>query len=198
MSNDVERTITKERKTAETLINLTLWLDGSGQIRIDTGIGFFNHLLTTLAFYAGWDIDLVATGDLHVDDHHTVEDCALIIGMVINDALGDRAHIARFGSAYAPHDESLARAVVDLSNRPYAVINLGLTRDSISELACENIPHFLESLARSAGMTLHMEVLYGNNDHHRAEAAFKALGQALARAIYRDENNRIKSIKGVI
>ena len=198
MNTNIKREAFKERITTETSIKVSLLIDGTFQIKVDTGIGFLDHLLTTLAFYAGWDFEITAGGDTNIDDHHTVEDCALVIGAALDEALGDRNGIARFGHAYVPHDESLARSVIDLSNRPYARINLGLTRDSIGEFSCENIPHFLESLAYRAKFTLHLDVLYGNNDHHRAESACKALGQALAQATKQMKNDQIKSVKGVI
>ena len=198
MNTAGKRESSQERVTKETSVKITLSIDGTSQIKVKTGIGFFDHLLTTLAFYAGWDFEITAVGDTNVDDHHTVEDCALVIGAAFDEALGDRSGIARFGYAYAPHDESLARAVVDLSNRPYAGIDLNLQRESIGELACENIPHFLESLAYSAKFTLHLDMLRGSNDHHRAEAAFKALGLALAIATSRNNIEKIQSTKGAI
>lgn len=197
MITNPKRKVIKERQTSETDIKLSLAIDGTSKIKISTGIGFFDHLLTTLAFYAGWDFKLSAVGDLDVDDHHTVEDCAIVIGSALDEALGKRTGIARFGYAYAVHDESLARAVIDLGNRPYAVISLDLQRDSIGTLSCENIVHFLEAFSYSAGLTLHLDILRGKNDHHRAEAAIKALAQSLAQATYK-ANDKIKSTKGVI
>lgn len=198
MNAESKRKSSRERVTIETSIKLSLLIDGESKIKVNTGIGFFDHLLTTLAFYAGWDFEITANGDTNVDDHHTVEDCSLVIGAALDEALGDRKNIVRFGYAYVPHDESLARAVIDLSNRPFARVNLNLKRDSIGELSCENITHFLESLAYSAKFTLHLEVVHGSNDHHRVEAAFKAFAQALSQATSRSSSNLTKSTKGVI
>lgn len=176
------RTATLARTTRETSIEASIDLDG-GPVDVATGIGFLDHLLSTLARHAGLGLVLAAKGDLHVDDHHTAEDCAIVLGTLLDRALGDRAGIARFGSAYAPLDEALARAVVDLVARPSAVVELGLVRERIGALACENIGHILASFAMSARCTIHVDVLRGLNDHHRAEAAFKALALALGAAL---------------
>jgi imidazoleglycerol phosphate dehydratase HisB len=184
-----------ERKTRETRIALTLNLDGTGAANIQTNIGFLDHLLTTLTVHAHFDLELTCEGDLHIDDHHTAEDCALAIGTAIDRALGDRKGIRRFGHAYAPLDEALARSVLDLSGRPFAAIDLGLRRESLGTLACENISHVLRSLAMASRSTLHVELLKGENDHHRAEAAFKATALALRQAVARD-GSAIPSTKG--
>ena len=178
-----KRTATVERKTRETSVRLKLNLDGESKTTISTGVGMLDHLINSLAFHAGFDCTLECQGDLQVDDHHTVEDCALVLGEALNSALGERNSITRFGSEFAPLDESLSRAVVDLSGRPHATVNLQLTRDRLGELACENITHFLHSLAMAARLTLHVDVLRGENDHHKAEAAFKATALALRTAI---------------
>jgi imidazoleglycerol-phosphate dehydratase len=191
------RRATIERKTGETEISLVLDLDGVGRASIATGIGFLDHLLSALAKHARFDLELRCAGDLHVDDHHTAEDCALALGQAIDRALGDRRGIARFGYAFAPLDEALARVVVDLSGRPFAAVDLGLRRESIGGLACENVPHVMQSLAVAARATLHASVLCGSNDHHRAEAAFKALALALRRAVARDGDD-VPSTKGVL
>jgi len=138
---------------------------------VRTGIGFLDHLIETLARHAAFDVTLACKGDLRVDDHHTAEDCALAVGEALDRALGERRGVTRFGSAFAPLDEALARAVVDLSGRPYSAITLGLGRETIGGLACENVAHVLRSLAVAARLTLHVDVLRGENDHHRAEAA---------------------------
>ena len=190
------RTATVARRTRETDISLTLRLEGGGATTIATGIGILDHLLTALAFHARFDLTLTCTGDLQVDDHHTAEDCALALGAALREALGDRAGVARFGSAYAPLDEALARAVVDLSGRPYARVALGLTREQLGQLSCENIPHVLTSFATAAGLTLHVDVLEGTNDHHRAEAAFKAVALALRAAVRREGSMAVPSTKG--
>ncbi len=192
------RTASIARRTFETEIAGSLTLDGSGAASIQTGIGFLDHLLTALTRHARFDLALTCTGDLHIDDHHTAEDCALAIGAAIDAALGDRRGIARFGSAYAPLDEALARAVVDFSGRPFAFVELGLVRQSVGALSCENIPHVVHSLATAARATVHVDVLRGINDHHRAESAFKALALALRQACARDGSTEIPSTKGTL
>lgn len=192
------RSATLTRKTSETSVTIALCLDGAGRAEISTGIGFLDHLLTALARHARFDLQITCTGDLHIDDHHTAEDTAITLGQAINQALGERRGITRFGSAYAPLDESLARVVVDLSGRPFARADLGLTRDTIGGLACENIPHVIVSLATAARACIHADVLCGDNDHHRAEAAFKALALALRQAVRRDGAEDIPSTKGVL
>ncbi|MFW5966354.1 MAG: imidazoleglycerol-phosphate dehydratase HisB [Persicimonas sp.] len=192
------RTARIQRTTGETDIELVLDLDGQGAAQISTGIGFFDHMLTALARHGRFDIDLECEGDLEVDDHHTVEDCALSLGRGFDEALGERRGIERFGYAYAPLDEALARAVVDLSGRPYAVVELGLCREAIGGLACENIAHVFRSFATEARAAVHVDVLRGDNDHHRAEAAFKALAIALRKAVALGGNDAIPSTKGVL
>ncbi len=185
------------RRTAETDIAVRLALEGRGEVSVATGIGFLDHLLTTLAYHARFDLRLTCKGDLEVDDHHTAEDCALAIGQALDCALGDRAGVQRFGWAFAPLDEALARAVVDLSGRPYAAVTLDLARDRIGALAAENVPHVLRSLATAARATLHVDVVRGENDHHRAEAAFKAVALALREAVARD-GTAVPSTKGAL
>ena len=192
------RNATIERKTNETEIRVTLELDGAGSSDVQTDIGFLDHLLDALARHGRFDLELRCEGDLQVDDHHTAEDCGLALGAVIREALGDRVGIERFGSAHAPLDEALARAVVDISGRPFAAIDLGLTRERLGELSCENIPHVLSSLATAAGLTLHVDVLRGDNDHHRAEAAFKAVALALRAAVRPSVFDDVPSTKGTI
>ena len=192
------RNATIERKTNETEISVTLELHGTGSSDVQTGIGFLDHLLDALARHGRFDLELRCRGDLQVDDHHTAEDCGLALGAVIREALGDRVGIERFGSAYAPLDEALARAVVDISGRPFAAIDLGLTRERLGELSCENIPHVLSSMATAAGLTLHVDVLRGDNDHHRAEAAFKAVALALRAAVRPSGFDDVPSTKGTI
>jgi len=192
------RNATIDRSTRETAITGRVALDGSGRTSIDTGIGILDHLLDALARHARFDLTLSCTGDLGVDDHHTAEDCALALGAAIDSALGDRRGIARFGSAYAPLDEALARAVVDCSGRPFATVQLGLQRDAIGALSCENIPHVLASLANAARITLHVDVLRGANDHHRAEAAFKATALALRSAVAASGFDDVPSTKGTL
>lgn len=191
------RTANVERKTKETDISLILNLDGAGESVVNTGIGFLDHMLTALSKHGRIDLTLSCKGDLHVDDHHSVEDCGIVLGQALKAALGDLRGIARYGYAYAPLDESLSRAVVDISGRPFADINLNLQRENIGNLSCEMLPHFLSSFATSAAITLHVDVLKGKNDHHRAESAFKALALALRAAIKR-EGTDIPSTKGVL
>ena len=177
------RTATLDRRTNETTISGLIDLDGIGVSEVDTGLGFLNHMVVTLAKHAGFDIELIAVGDTEVDDHHTVEDCAIVMGRGMAEALGDRAGIRRFGYAYAALDESLVRTVADLSGRPWPEIHLGLVRDRIGEVATENIIHFLRTLAIEGRMALHVDQIRGDNDHHRAEAAFKATALALKSAV---------------
>lgn len=175
------RRVRVRRSSRETEIELALGLF-PGSIEVDTGIGFFDHLLQTLAFHSGWTLSLRCRGDLGVEDHHSVEDCGICLGAAFRRCCEIRTSLGRFGSAYAPLDEALARAVVDISGRPYCVVELGLLRERIGGLSAENASHFLESFAAAAGLTLHVEVLRGQNDHHRVEAAFKALALALGEA----------------
>jgi imidazoleglycerol-phosphate dehydratase len=198
MSKPATRRAEVSRKTAETAITVALDLDGEGRAEVGSGIGFLDHMLTALARHGRFDLRLSCQGDLQIDDHHTVEDCALAFGQALDRALGERRGIARFGSAYAPLDEALARAVVDLSGRPCAVIELGLRRERLGELACENIAHFFTSLATTGRFALHLDVLRGANDHHRAEAAFKAAALALREAVRADGSDEVPSTKGVL
>jgi imidazoleglycerol phosphate dehydratase HisB len=186
-----------ERKTLETSIEVTLDTAGTGKADVTTGLGFLDHMLTALAKHARLDLSLRCDGDLHVDDHHTVEDCALAMGQALDAALGDRRGIRRFGSAYAPLDGALARVVVDLSGRPSPHVDLGCTREKIGDVATENLAHWFESFAVAGRMALHVDVLKGRNDHHRVEAAFKALAIALREAVSRD-GDAIPSTKGAL
>ena len=153
------RTAAVSRATRETSITVTLTLEGTGKADVKTGLGFLDHLLEALIRHARFDVTLACEGDLHVDDHHTAEDCALALGQALDRALGERRGVNRFGWAYAPLDEALARAVVDLSGRSYADVTLGLSREAIGGLACENVPHVLRSLAAAGRLTLHVDVL---------------------------------------
>ena len=191
-----ERKVTIERQTKETTIRGRLSLDGTRRISVETGIGFLDHMITGLAFHAGWNLDLECTGDLEIDDHHSAEDCALALGGALDKALGDRTGIARFGWAYAPLDEALARAVVDLSGRPWPEVALGLEREMLGTLATENVTHFFVSLTMSLKAAVHVDVLRGDNDHHRAEAAFKALALALGAAMAPADSGSAPSTKG--
>jgi len=176
-----KRTATVTRKTRETEITVTLRLDGSGETKIATGVGFFDHLMSSLAYHALFDLEIQASGDLEIDEHHTVEDAALVLGAALAEALGDRSGIARFGDAAVPMDESVATAVVDVGGRPYAVVDLPFKGKRAGKLPLQLIEHVLESFARAGGVTLNVRGR-GRNDHHLAEAAFKALGRALGSA----------------
>ena len=193
-----ERTATIERKTGETDVTVDLTLDGTGDCQISTGRGFFDHMLHAVGKHGRFDLELSCDGDLEVDDHHTVEDCSLGLGAAFDEALGDRTGIERFGHGYAPLDEALARVVVDLSGRPYAVVDLGLERERIGEVACENLGHVFESFAAEARAAVHVDVLRGDNDHHRAEASFKAFALAMRRAVRQTGSGDVPSTKGVL
>ena len=187
-----------ERKTSETNVSVELRVDGNGSAAVSTGIGFLDHLLTALARHARWDLTVQCTGDLYVDDHHTAEDVALALGRSFDEALGARTGISRFGDACVPLDEALTRAVVDLSGRPFADVNLGLRRERIGALATENVGHVLRSFAVAARLTLHVDTLKGENDHHRAESAFKAVAVALKRAVTPSGFGDVPSTKGAL
>jgi imidazoleglycerol-phosphate dehydratase len=192
------RRVTIARTTAETDITVTLGLDGSGHTAIDTGIGFYDHLLGSLAHHGLFDLAIHADGDLQVDEHHTVEDAALVLGAAFAEALGDRAGIQRFGSSSVPMDESLATVVLDIGGRPYAVIDLPFRGQHAGGLPLQLVEHALESFARTAGATLHVTGT-GRNDHHMAEASFKALGRALRVACEIDlRREGVASTKGVL
>ena len=186
------------RSTKETDIRVDLNIYGTGTSTLDSGIGFLDHMLCALAKHARFDLTLKCKGDLHIDDHHSVEDCGIVLGQAFKSALGEPKGIARFGSAFAPLDEALSRAVVDISGRAHASVDLQLQREKLGTLSCEMLPHFLETFACNAGITLHVDVLKGRNDHHRAESAFKALALALRAALTRDDTAGVPSTKGCL
>jgi imidazoleglycerol-phosphate dehydratase len=188
------------RKTKETEIRVQLNLDGSGQHEIDTGVGFLDHMLSHLAVHGLFDLQLEARGDLHVDNHHTVEDCALALGQAFDQALGERRGITRMGAAYVPMDEALAFVAVDLSGRPYAFVQAEWHTPVVGGIAASLFPHLLESFAVAARCNLHARVLYGRDDHHQAEALFKALGRALDAATQIDprRESAVPSTKGTL
>ncbi len=188
------------RKTNETDIRLSLNLDGSGITQVRTGIGFLDHMLHHVAVHGLFDLKLEAVGDLEIDAHHTAEDCAIVLGQAFDAALGDRKGIVRMGSFYVPMDESLAFVAVDFSGRPYAVIEAEWNSPAIGTLPTSLVPHILESFAVHAKCNLHARVLYGRDDHHKAEALFKALGRALDAAVRFDPRraNAIPSTKGTL
>jgi imidazoleglycerol-phosphate dehydratase len=194
----MSRAATVERATSETRIKLSIDLDGTGRSNVDTGVGFFDHMLTAFAYHGLFDLEVSTKGDLDIDDHHSVEDTALALGEAISQALGDRSGITRFGDATVPMDEARATVALDISGRPYAVLDLQLRTDRLGTLTTQNIPHILEALTRTAGLTLHVSSV-GSNDHHVAEAAFKALGRALRTAVAIDpRRSGIPSTKGTL
>ncbi len=192
------RRISLSRSTRETTITVTLGLDGTGSTSVDTGLGFYDHLLGSLAHHGLFDLSISADGDLQVDEHHTVEDVALVLGAAFAEALGDRAGIARFGQSAVPMDESIATATVDVGGRPYAVIDLPFRGELVGGLPLQLVEHALEAFTRTAGVTLHLSGT-GRNDHHLAEAAFKALGRALLVACEVDPRRAgVASTKGAL
>lgn len=191
------RTAAVDQATRETRVRVKLDLDGSGERKVKTGIGYLDHMLEQLAFHGLMDLELTCEGDLHVDSHHTVEDVGLAIGKAIDQALGDRSGIRRYGYAYIPMDETLARVVLDFSGRPEFHFQGAFNHDRIGELETQMVPHFFKSLALASRMTLHMDVLRGENDHHKAEALFKGLARALSDSIVREPRRReVSSTKG--
>jgi len=186
------------RVTRETDVSVRVALDGTGGASISTGVGFYDHLLTSLAHHSLLDIEVKATGDLEIDEHHTVEDVALVLGAALAAALGDRAGIRRFGDASVPMDEAVATAVIDLGGRPYAVLDLPFRSERIGGLPTQLVDHALEAFARTSGSTLHLRAT-GRNDHHLAEAAFKALARALRAACEPDpRRSGAASTKGTL
>lgn len=173
----------KNRTTKETEISCTLQLDGTGKSDIHTGIGFFDHMLTLFAFHSHMDLTLCAKGDLDVCDHHTVEDCGILLGECLKEALGDKRGIERYGSMLLPMDETLAEVVLDISGRSFLVYDCELKREMIGGFSCEMVEEFFRAIAFNAGITLHIRVPYGTNDHHKVEAIFKAFGRALRKAV---------------
>ncbi len=186
-----------QRKTTETDLRISLLLDGSGQSHIKTGIAFFDHMLTSLARHALFDLDLECTGDLDVDFHHTVEDCGIVLGQALSKALGDKRGIRRFGWAYAPMDEALVRCVVDLSGRPFLSYHIQAQETHAGQFPVQLLEEFLRALANNAQANLHIELLYGRDAHHIMEASFKALAKALDAATQLEYRTKdIPSTKG--
>jgi len=189
-----------ERNTKETRIKASVALDGTGQYRIATGIGFLDHMLEQLSRHSLIDITLEAQGDLHIDFHHTTEDCGIVLGQAVAQALGERKGIERYGHAYIPMDETLSRVALDLSNRPYLVWKVAFTKPKLGEMDTELFKEFFQAFAQSAGMTLHVENLYGENNHHIVESCFKGLARALRLAIAIDPRkaDAVPSTKGTL
>ena len=194
------RTATVERKTRETEIAVWLDLDGSGECDIDTGIGFLDHMLEAFGRHAMIDLKVRASGDLHVDYHHTTEDTGIVIGQAVKKALGDFSGILRFGNALIPMDEALTRVAVDVSNRPYLVWRVELTRPKLGEMDTELFKEWFHAFALNAGITLHIENLYGQNSHHIVETCYKGLARALREAVTPDERleGGVASTKGLL
>ncbi|MGB5381794.1 MAG: imidazoleglycerol-phosphate dehydratase HisB [Acidimicrobiia bacterium] len=194
----MNRRATVSRTTRETSVEITLDLDGVGETDIDTGVGMFDHLLTSLAHHAMIDLLVRTEGDLQVDEHHTVEDTALVLGSAIDEALGDRTGITRFASASVPMDEAVATCVADVGGRPYAMLDIAFNGDRIGALGTQMIPHALEALIRTSRSTVHLSA-HGRNDHHIAEAAFKAYGIALRNGASLDPRRQgVPSTKGTL
>ncbi len=194
------RSATIKRKTAETEITVSLSLDGTGLYDMKTGIGFFDHMLDQLARHSLIDMDIHCNGDLHIDDHHTVEDCGIALGQAIAKALGDKKGIRRYGSCLLPMDDALVRTALDLSGRPFLIWNLDLPAPKIGTFDTELVREFFQALSTHAGITLHVDLLHGLNSHHIAEAAFKSVARALREAVETDlrKADAVPSTKGTL
>jgi imidazoleglycerol-phosphate dehydratase len=194
----VKRQATIDRSTKETKIKATVDLDGSGAYDIATGVGFLDHMLEQLARHSLIDITLKAKGDLHIDFHHTTEDCGIVLGQAVAKALADKQGIARYASAYLPMDETLTRVAVDVSGRPHLVWKVAFSRPKLGDMDTELFREFFQAFAQNAGITLHVETLYGENNHHIAETCFKGLARALREAVAIDprQAGRVPSTKG--
>lgn len=192
------KTGTVERKTRETDIKISVVLDGKGNSVIDTGIGFFDHMLTALSKHSGISMDIKVKGDLEVDGHHTVEDTGIVLGQAMAQALGDKSGIARYGSAYIPMDEALSFCSLDISNRPFLVFKGEFTNQMIGGYDACLTEEFFRAFAFNAGITLHLDMVYGSNDHHKCEALFKACAHALKMAVKPTDNGETLSTKGTL
>lgn len=186
-----------DRKTNETDISLEFNIDGGGKSQIDTGIGFLDHMLNLMVFHGSFDLDLRCKGDLYIDDHHSVEDIGIALGQAFSKAIGNRKGIRRFGNVHIPMDEVLSQVVLDISNRPFLVFNMDFNREKLGDMATENFKEFFRAFAFNAGISLHINLLYGENNHHKIESIFKGLGRALKEGsqIVSDE---IVSSKGIL
>lgn len=194
----MNRTAEITRKTKETDISVKLDLDGGAKADINTGIGFLDHMLTALAIHGGISLDLTCKGDLYVDGHHTSEDIGIVLGTAFKEALGDKSGIMRYGTAFIPMDESLGFCSLDISARPFLVFNAEFTNERVGEFDTCLTEEFMRAFAFNAGITLHLRVEYGSNDHHKIEALFKALAYALKAAIKRNTDGSVVSTKGVL
>lgn len=194
------RTASLERNTKETNISIEVNLDNNAICEIDTGIGFLNHMLELFSFHSGISLKVKCEGDLNVDGHHTTEDIGILLGKTLNQALGDKRGIFRYGDCYLPMDETLAHCSLDISGRPYLVFNVELPSQKVGDFETELTEEFFRAVAFNSGITLHLNLLYGKNTHHIVEAIFKGFGRALKNAITINENNKnvIMSSKGVI
>ncbi|MBW4331532.1 imidazoleglycerol-phosphate dehydratase HisB [Stakelama sp. CBK3Z-3] len=194
------RSASISRKTAETAVDVTVNLDGTGQYSVSTGVGFLDHMLEQLSRHSLIDLECTVAGDLHIDQHHTVEDCGIAIGEAVAKALGDKKGIHRYGDAMSPMDETLSRVALDISGRPWLVFKTGFTQVKLGEMDTELIEHWFHSFAQNAGITLHIETLYGTNNHHIAESIFKGLARALRNAVEIDprKSDAIPSTKGML
>ena len=196
----MKRTATIDRATKETQIKATVVLDGTGAYDIETGIGFLDHMLEQLARHGLMDITLRAEGDLHIDFHHTAEDCGIVLGQAVAKALGDKQGITRYASVHLPMDETLTRVAIDVSGRPYLIWNVHFSQPKIGDMDTELFREWFQAFAQNAGITLHVETLYGTNNHHIAETCFKGLARALraAMAIDPGQGQRVPSTKGTL
>ena len=194
------RTASVHRKTSETEITVSLNIDGTGSYAVSTGIGFLDHMIEQLSRHSLIDIQLTVRGDLHIDQHHTTEDSAIALGEALSQALGERRGITRFGHAYAPMDETLSRVAIDISGRPFLVWKAEFTQTKLGELDTELIEHWFQSFGGEVGMTLHVETLYGRNNHHICESIFKACARALRQAVEIDPRkaDQVPSTKGTL
>ena len=194
------RRATITRKTKETDIAVTVSLDGTGKARISTGVGFFDHMLEQVARHSLIDVTVKAKGDLHIDQHHTVEDVGIALGQALRQALGDMKGITRYADVHLPMDEAMTRCAIDISGRPYLVWKVAFTRVRVGEMESELFHEFFQAFAQNAGITLHVENLYGRNNHHIAETCFKALARALRAAVAIDprQKTRVPSTKGTL
>ena len=196
----MSRTAQVVRETKETQVRVRIDLDGSGQTKISTGVGFYDHMLDSFGRHGGFDLEIETTGDLHIDMHHTVEDTGIVLGQAVMEALDGFKGIRRFGSAYIPMDETLTRCAIDLSNRPYLIWKVQFSRPKVGEMDTELFKEFHHAFAMNAGACVHIETLYGDNSHHIAESGFKALARALRTAVELDPktHGHAPSTKGVL